>query len=73
MSLNIAKDSKKRVVIVGGGFGGLKLANKLKKSGFQVVLIDKNNYHRNTTIWFLPQVRRPISSVISISKRRPCQ
>ena len=39
MSLNIAKDSKKRVVIVGGGFGGLKLANKLKKSGFQVVLI----------------------------------
>lgn len=31
MSLNIAKDSKKRVVIVGGGFGGLKLANKLKK------------------------------------------
>ena len=46
MSLNIAKDSKKRVVIVGGGFGGLKLANKLKKSGFQVVLIDKNNYHQ---------------------------
>ena len=42
MSLNIAKVDKKRVVIVGGGFGGLKLANKLKKSGFQVVLIDKN-------------------------------
>ena len=31
MSLNIAKDSKKRVVIVGGGFGGLKLANKAEK------------------------------------------
>lgn len=31
MSLNIAKSNKKRVVIVGGGFGGLKLANKLKK------------------------------------------
>lgn len=46
MSLNIAKNNKKRVVIVGGGFGGLKLANKLKKSGFQVVLIDKNNYHQ---------------------------
>lgn len=30
MSLNIAKDSKKRVVIVGGGFGGLKLANVRK-------------------------------------------
>ena len=46
MSLNIAKDNRKRVVIVGGGFGGLKLANKLKKSGFQIVLIDKNNYHQ---------------------------
>lgn len=46
MSLNIAKSNKKRVVIVGGGFGGLKLANKLKKSGFQVVLVDKNNYHQ---------------------------
>ena len=41
MSLNIAKSNKNRVVIVGGGFGGLKLANKLKKSGFQVVLIDR--------------------------------
>lgn len=46
MSLNIAKNEKKRVIIVGGGFGGLKLANKLKNSGFQVVLIDKNNYHQ---------------------------
>lgn len=46
MSLNIAKTNKKRVVIAGGGFGGLKLADKLKKSGFQVVLIDKNNYHQ---------------------------
>lgn len=46
MSLNIAKSEKKRVIIVGGGFGGLKLANKLKRSGFQVVLIDKNNYHQ---------------------------
>ena len=46
MSFNIVRDNKKRVVIVGGGFGGLKLANKLKKSNFQVVLIDKNNYHQ---------------------------
>lgn len=46
MSFNIAKSDKKRVIIVGGGFGGLKLAGKLKKSGFQVVLVDKNNYHQ---------------------------
>lgn len=46
MSFNIPKSEKKRVVIVGGGFGGLKLANKLKKSNFQVVLVDRNNYHQ---------------------------
>lgn len=39
-------DSKlPRVVIVGGGFGGLELAKKLKNKPFQVVLLDKNNYH----------------------------
>lgn len=39
------KGNKKRVVIVGGGFGGLKLARKLKSEKFQIVLLDKNNYH----------------------------
>lgn len=46
MSFNIPQTDKKRVVIVGGGFGGLKLANKLDQDKFQVVLIDKNNYHQ---------------------------
>lgn len=46
MSFNIPDTDKKRVVIVGGGFGGLKLADKLDKKRFQVVLIDKNNYHQ---------------------------
>lgn len=46
MSLNIDKGNKKRVVIVGGGFSGLQVASKLKNSGYQIVLIDKNNYHQ---------------------------
>ena len=46
MAFNLPKTDKKRVVIVGGGFGGLKLANHLKGSGFQVVLVDRNNYHQ---------------------------
>ncbi len=32
MAFNIPKSEKPRVVIVGGGFGGLKLANHLKGS-----------------------------------------
>ncbi|TPG62365.1 NAD(P)/FAD-dependent oxidoreductase [Hymenobacter nivis] len=34
-----------RVVIVGGGFGGLALAQSLANVPVQVVLIDKHNYH----------------------------
>lgn len=39
------KGERKRLVIVGGGFGGLKLARKLKSNKYQVVLLDKNNHH----------------------------
>lgn len=46
MSINIKRTSQKRVVIVGGGIGGLRLAEDLKGSDMQVVLIDKNNYHQ---------------------------
>jgi NADH dehydrogenase len=36
-----------KVVIVGAGFGGLRLARKLNnKNGFEVILIDKVNYHQ---------------------------
>jgi len=34
-----------RVVIVGGGFGGLSAALKLKRAPVQVTLIDRCNYH----------------------------
>lgn len=43
--LYIPEPATKRVVIVGGGFGGLKLALKLLKLDYQIVLIDRNNYH----------------------------
>ncbi|WP_309509615.1 MULTISPECIES: NAD(P)/FAD-dependent oxidoreductase [Hymenobacter] len=41
----IADLGKPRVVIVGGGFGGLQLAKSLANAPVQVVLIDKQNYH----------------------------
>ena len=46
MKANIEHTDKKRVVIVGGGLGGLELAFKLAGGDFQVVLVDKNNYHQ---------------------------
>ncbi len=43
--MNIPKTSLPRVVIIGGGFGGVALAKKLGKKEVQVVLLDKHNYH----------------------------
>lgn len=46
MSINIKRNQLKRVVIVGGGLGGLRLAEDLCNANLQVVLIDKNNFHQ---------------------------
>lgn len=46
MKANIEHTDKKRIVIVGGGLGGLELAFKLVDGDYQVVLVDKNNYHQ---------------------------
>ncbi len=46
MSINIPQSSLPRVVIAGGGFGGLKLAQELDSRHFQVILIDHHNYHQ---------------------------
>src|SRR5580658_11170409 len=36
---------KHRVVILGGGFGGLNAAQKLKRAPVDVTLIDRRNFH----------------------------
>jgi NADH dehydrogenase len=43
----------KKVFIIGGGFAGIELANKLCKSNlFEVTLIDKNNYHQFQPLFY---------------------
>jgi len=43
--MNIPQSTKKRIVIIGGGFAGIALAKKLRNKNVQVVLLDKHNYH----------------------------
>jgi NADH dehydrogenase len=45
LSLHIPQSNLPRVVIIGGGFGGLELAKGLKRAPVQVVLLDRNNFH----------------------------
>jgi len=41
----IADTGQPRVVVVGGGFGGMELVKALAKADVQVILIDKQNFH----------------------------
>ncbi|WP_282044095.1 NAD(P)/FAD-dependent oxidoreductase [Winogradskyella flava] len=43
--MNIPQSNLPRIVIIGGGFGGVNLSKKLANKNVQVVLIDKHNYH----------------------------
>jgi NADH dehydrogenase len=50
--INIPGTDKKRVVIVGCGFAGLTLAKKLRNTGYQVVILDKHNYHQFPPLFY---------------------
>lgn len=50
--LNIPETGRKRVIIVGCGFAGLTAGKKLKNSGYQVVIIDKHNYHQFPPLFY---------------------
>ena len=49
---NLPGKTGKRVVIVGAGFAGLKLAQSLSHKYFQVILIDKKNYHQFQPLFY---------------------
>ena len=41
----MSSDGRPRVLILGGGFGGVGAAQKLKKADADVVLVDRHDYH----------------------------
>lgn len=63
-----------KVIIVGGGFGGLKLARKLNnKPGFEVLLIDKFNYHQFQPLFYQVATAGLDASNISFPLRKAFQ
>ncbi|MEO6166392.1 MAG: NAD(P)/FAD-dependent oxidoreductase [Chitinophagales bacterium] len=42
----------KRIIIIGGGFAGLKLAEKLNNTSYDILLIDKLNHHQFQPLFY---------------------
>lgn len=63
-----------KVIIVGGGFGGLKLARKLSnKPGFEILLIDRFNYHQFQPLFYQVATAGLDASNISFPLRKAFQ
>jgi len=54
--------TKKKIVVIGGGFGGVSLIKNLSKLDVDITLIDKKNYHL-----FQPLLYQVAGSVLSPS------
>src|SRR5687767_1557748 len=63
-----------KVVIIGGGFAGLKLARTLNnKTGIEVLLIDKFNYHQFQPLFYQVATAALDASNISFPLRKVFQ
>ncbi|TAG56861.1 MAG: NAD(P)/FAD-dependent oxidoreductase [Cytophagales bacterium] len=73
MLANIPQSNKKRIVVVGAGFGGLKLARSLVNSNYQIILLDKNNYHQFQPLFYQVATAGLEPSAISFPLRKVFQ
>lgn len=67
---NLPKLGLPKVVIVGAGFAGLKLARSLRNKPFQVILLDKNNFHQFQPLFYQVATAGLEPSAISFPLRK---
>ena len=70
---NIPEIDKKRIVIIGGGFAGLKFVQKSLCQHYQLVLLDKNNYHQFQPLLYQVATAGLEPSAISFPLRKVLQ
>ncbi|MCU0430233.1 MAG: NAD(P)/FAD-dependent oxidoreductase [Cytophagaceae bacterium] len=70
MAVNIPESPLPRVVIVGAGFAGLSLARSISDKLFQVVLLDKFNYHQFQPLFYQVATAGLEPSAISFPLRK---
>ena len=65
--------TKKKIIIVGAGFSGLKLAQKLNNTEYDILLIDKHNYHQFQPLMYQVATARLEPTSISFPLRKVFQ
>jgi NADH dehydrogenase len=76
MEGNVDKGGRHRVIILGGGFGGLSAARRLKRAPVEVILIDRRNFHLFQPLMYQVatgslspgEIAAPLRSVLSRQK-----
>ncbi len=63
----------KKLVILGAGFAGLQVARRLKKSGYDITLIDQYNFHQFQPLFYQVATARLEPSAISFPLRKVFQ
>lgn len=66
-------ETQKRIIIVGAGFAGLTLAEDLENTGYEVYLIDRNNYHQFQPLLYQVATARLEPASISFPLRKVFQ
>ena len=66
-------NNRQRVIIIGAGFAGLKLARQLNGTGYEVYLVDKHNYHQFQPLMYQVATARLEPSSISFPLRKVFQ
>ncbi|MDA7836771.1 NAD(P)/FAD-dependent oxidoreductase [Salibacteraceae bacterium] len=70
MSAHLPNSQYPRIVIIGDGFAGLRLAKKLANKPFQIVLIDRNNFHQFQPLFYQVATAVLAPSAISFPIRK---
>lgn len=64
---------KKKIVIVGAGFAGLRLAQRLNNTEYDILLLDKHNYHQFQPLMYQVATARLEPTSVSFPLRKVFQ
>src|SRR5580692_8051795 len=66
----ISNNSRQRIVIIGAGFAGLRIARDLNNTPYEIFLVDKHNYHEFQPLMYQVATARLEPSSISFPLRK---